>query len=163
MLDADPKLNTTSQTMSAQQSHEGSLHDNEIREAPEFGEGKLVSEADALVRQSDPDAVKFIQERKDMMNQKDEKDEGNKVHLTPISPLAASSTVVNLLLATGPFSYPYSFVRLGPILSVIIMAITCVLAYISATFMVEAISMANSKDEKKRRGSIFEEECYKTP
>jgi len=66
------------------------------------------------------------------------------VVLQPMSPMAASSTVVNLLLATGPFAYPYSFVRLGPILSGLIMAICCVLAYFSATFMVEAISMANS-------------------
>jgi hypothetical protein len=40
--------------------------------------------------------------------------------------------------------YPYSFVGLGPILSATIMAITCVLAYVSATYMVEAIAMANS-------------------
>jgi len=80
-----------------------------------------------------------------------------------MGPLAASSTVVNLLLATGPFSYPYSFVRLGPILSGIIMAITCVLAYIAATYMVEAISMANSQDENRRRDSVFREDCYATP
>ena len=82
-----------------------------------------------------------------------------------MSPMAASSTVVNLLLATGPFTYPYGYVNLGPILSSIIMAICCVLAYISATFMVEAIAMANSQDDNKvkRSGSIFEEECYKTP
>ena len=43
------------------------------------------------------------------------------------------------------------------------MAVTCVLAYISATYMVEAISMANSQDEGRRRDSLFEEECYKTP
>lgn len=59
--------------------------------------------------------------------------------------------------------YPYSFVGLGPVLSSIIMLITCVLAYISATYMVEAISMANSQDENRRRDSIFNEECYKTP
>lgn len=52
---------------------------------------------------------------------------------------------------------------LGPILSSIIMAICCVLAYISATYMIEAISMANSQDDNRRRDSIFNEECYKTP
>ena len=62
--------------------------------------------------------------------------------LTPMSPIEASSTVVNLLLATGPFSYPYSFVGLGPILSTLIIAICSILAYVSATFMVEAIAMA---------------------
>jgi hypothetical protein len=43
------------------------------------------------------------------------------------------------------------------------MAICCVLAYISATYMVEAISMANSQDENRRRNSLFSEECYATP
>ena len=43
------------------------------------------------------------------------------------------------------------------------MAFTCVLAYISATFMIEVISMANSEDDNRRRNSLFNEECYKTP
>lgn len=97
------------------------------------------------------------------INDSDQSKDENKVVLNPIGPLAASSTVVNLLLATGPFSYPYSFVGLGPILSATIMAITCILAYISATYMIEAISMANSQDDNRRRDSIFKEECYKTP
>ena len=80
-----------------------------------------------------------------------------------MGPLAASSTVVNLLLATGPFSYPYEYVNLGPILSTSIMIVCCILAYISATYMVEAIAMANSQDDNRRRDSLFEEECYKTP
>lgn len=61
------------------------------------------------------------------------------------------------------YRYPYSFVRLGPILSGIIMAITCFLAYISAGFMVEAIAMANAQTDDRRRDSVFKEECYKTP
>ena len=59
--------------------------------------------------------------------------------------------------------YPYSFVRLGPILSGLIMVCTCVLAYISAGFMVEAVAMANSQTDDRRRDSVFKEECYKTP
>lgn len=59
--------------------------------------------------------------------------------------------------------YPYSFVGLGPILSSAIMIVTCVLSYISATYMVEAISMANSQDDGRRRDSLFNEGCYKTP
>ena len=85
------------------------------------------------------------------------------VQMTPMSPLVASSTVVNLLLATGPFSYPYSYVRLGPILSSLIMLVCCFLAYISATYMVEAVAMANSQDDNRRRDSLFKEEAYKTP
>lgn len=61
-----------------------------------------------------------------------------------MSPLAASATVVNLLLATGPFTYPEGFVALGPVTSSILLFITCFIAYITATFMVEAISVAHA-------------------
>jgi hypothetical protein len=59
-----------------------------------------------------------------------------------MSPLAAAATVVNLLLATGPFTYPYGYVSLGPVLAAPLLFITCFLAYITATYMVEAISIA---------------------
>ena len=77
--------------------------------------------------------------------QEDQQEENGKSEIVHRSPMAASSTVVNLLLATGPFSYPYSYVNLGPFLSCIIIGVTCILAYISATFMVEAISVAESR------------------
>jgi hypothetical protein len=91
------------------------------------------------------------------------------MQLKPVTPLVASSTVVNLLLATGPFTYPYSYVGLGPILSSIIMFFTCFLAYVTATYMVEAISLATSAKTiepekiKGRHDSLFNEACYKTP
>lgn len=72
-------------------------------------------------------------------------DEDIRNNFRPMTPLAASSTIVNLLLATGPFSYPYGYVNLGPFLSCIIIGITCILAYVSATFMLEAISVAQSR------------------
>ena len=112
----------------------------------------------------DPKADQFMANRKEMLqSQANGGDDKNKVQLKPMGPLAASSTVVNLLLATGPFSYPYEYVNLGPILSTSIMLVCCILAYISATYMVEAIAMANSQDDNRRRDSLFEEECYKTP
>ena len=95
----------------------------------------------------DPSTEQFMNERSTMLaNNKVAADENSKgmVTLQPMSPLQASSTVVNLLLATGPFAYPYSFVRLGPVMSVSIMLVCCFLAYVAATFMVEAIAMANS-------------------
>jgi|LakMenE01Jun11ns_1017448.scaffolds.fasta_scaffold8932817_1 hypothetical protein len=64
--------------------------------------------------------------------------------LLPMSPLIASATVVNLLLATGPFTYPYAYVELGPVLSCCILFTTCFLAFITATFLVEAVSVANT-------------------
>ena len=110
-----------------------------------------------------------MESRADMLKSMEQTKEGggegdaNKVKLNPMGPLAASSTVVNLLLATGPFTYPYEYVNLGPILSTAFLVVCCILAYISATYMVEAIAMANSQDDNRRRDSIFEEECYKTP
>ena len=59
-----------------------------------------------------------------------------------MSPLAAAATATNLLLATGPFTYPEGFCSLGPVTSSILLAITCFVAYVSATFMIEAISVA---------------------
>ena len=50
-----------------------------------------------------------------------------------------------------------------PILSSLIMLVCCFLAYISATYMVEAVAMANSQDDNRRRDSLFKEEAYKTP
>jgi hypothetical protein len=82
--------------------------------------------------------------------------------MNPMTPLHASATVVNLVLATGPFSYPYGFTRLGPVLSLIILAISTFIAYITATFMIEAISVAQAS-RKSRSGSIFSENMYSSP
>jgi hypothetical protein len=59
----------------------------------------------------------------------------------------ASATIVNLLLATGPFLYPYSYVSLGPILSCTILGIASVSSYICASFMLEALSVAQNIKE----------------
>ena len=78
-------------------------------QGPDFGThpDKLVHEAEAAEPGSDPDAVQFINDRSTMLSnqvKKANEDDKNKVQLKPMGPLAASSTVVNLLLATGPFS-----------------------------------------------------------
>lgn len=59
-----------------------------------------------------------------------------------MTPLAASSTVVNLILATGPFSYPYAYTSLGPVISAPLLFITAILAYVTATYLVDALSVA---------------------
>jgi hypothetical protein len=111
------------------------------------------------------------------VNQFEDNDNG-KVKLNPMTPLAASSTVINLLLATGPFSYPYSYVHAGPIFSCAIIALTSFLAYVSATFMIEAISISQTikvdengersegsddRDRSESTDTLFGKECYKTP
>jgi len=64
-----------------------------------------------------------------------------------MSPLSASATIVNLLLATGPFTYPQGFVQLGPVTSTVLMLITCYIAYVTALFMIEAVSIAHAIGE----------------
>jgi hypothetical protein len=87
-----------------------------------------------------------------------DKNETNKAKLLPMSPLAASATIVNLLLATGPFSYPYGYVSLGPVISAPLLFIVAILAYITATYLVESISIAVAIGEGKtqrRTESLF--------
>lgn len=43
------------------------------------------------------------------------------------------------------------------------MLITCTIAYITSTFMIEAISVANSEDLNRRHGSMFGDTAYKSP
>lgn len=98
----------------------------------------------------------------------DEGEEENPMHLPkaqmqPMSPMQASSTIVNLVLATGPFSYPQGFVQLGPVLSLTLLIITTFISYITATFMIEAVSVANAEDSSKRTESMFGETAYVSP
>ena len=83
-----------------------------------------------------------------------------------MSPLAASATVVNLVLATGPFSYPYGYVSLGPAISAPLLFIVAILAYITATYLVESISIATAVSDGKtqrRTESLFLSSCYTSP
>lgn len=36
-------------------------------------------------------------------------------HGVPLTPLSAGATLINLVLATGPFSYPYSYTKWSPL------------------------------------------------
>ena len=69
----------------------------------------VFTEPDASANQSDTD--RFFNQRGNMLAQQKIAEEGkgsndsNMVKLSPMSQLSASSTIVNLLLATGPFSY----------------------------------------------------------
>jgi hypothetical protein len=90
--------------------------------------------------------------------------------LKPMSPLAASATVVNLLLATGPFSYPYAYTALGPVISAPLLFTTAILAYISAVYLVETLSIASATANtdanqaiiQRRAGSLFDDSVYAT-
>jgi len=83
-----------------------------------------------------------------------------------MSPLAASATVVNLILATGPFSYPYGYVSLGPAISAPLLFTVAILAYITATYLLETISVAAAIGDgkaKRRKESLFITNCYASP
>jgi hypothetical protein len=85
----------------------------------------------------------------------------NPSKLMPQSPLAASSTVVNLILATGPFGYPYGFIHLGPVLSLLILGITGVVSYICASYVIEASAAACAENNMgKRRGTMYPSKNY---
>jgi hypothetical protein len=82
----------------------------------------------------------------------------------PMSPYAASATVINLLLATGPFSYPYAYTSLGPVLSAPLLFLMALMAYVTATYLIETLSIATALDDKKQRSeSLFDAICYTTP
>jgi hypothetical protein len=83
--------------------------------------------------------------------------------LIPLTPLEASATVVNLVLATGPFAYPQGFAELGPVLSIPLLLICTLMAYMTATFIIEAISIANAEDKDRLTDSIFHSSAYKSP
>lgn len=80
-----------------------------------------------------------------------------------MSPLAASATVVNLILATGPFSYPYGFTNLGPIISLPLLLITAILSYMTATYVLEVVSLSCASNRKYRTETLFGVETYKSP
>ena len=64
--------------------------------------------------------------------------------MKPMSPLAASATVINLILATGPFTYPYGYTQLGPVISAPLLFIMCFLSYITSSYVVEAIAIVQA-------------------
>ena len=119
------------------------------------------AETEILLADIAQDGNKIIPSFENVNTDDDEKPLGQPAN--PIGPVAASATIVNLLLATGPFSYPQGFVRLGPVLSTFLLVISCIMAYITSTFMIEAISVANAEDKNRRRDSMFQEASYKSP
>ena len=83
--------------------------------------------------------------------------------MIPLTPIEASATVVNLVLATGPFAYPQGFSQLGPVMSIPLLIICTFMAYVTATFMIEAVSVANAEDQNRLEESIFPMAAYKSP
>jgi hypothetical protein len=85
-----------------------------------------------------------------------------KIKLLPMSPLAASATVINLILATGPFTYPSQFASLGPVFSLAFLFFTAIISYITSTFIIEAISYANALKDQHRNDTLFPDNSYQS-
>jgi hypothetical protein len=65
--------------------------------------------------------------------------------------MKASATIVNLILATGPFTYPQGFAALGPVMSLTLLIITTFMAYITATYLIEAVSIVSALQPEARK------------
>ena len=68
---------------------------------------------------------------------------------------SGAATVITFVLGTGPFSYPYAFVHWGFIVSTALMAFTMLIAYTTATYMVETISYWWAKRFDGRSDTLF--------
>ena len=66
-----------------------------------------------------------------------------------MSPLAVTSILVNFLFATAPFTYPFGFIKAGPPLAVPLLFISCFCSYVTAGFLIEAVSIANWKKDRQ--------------
>ena len=65
---------------------------------------------------------------------------------TPMSWIAGGATVINFVLGTGPFSYPQIFAGSGIIFSLLLMIFVMFVAFITAQYIVEAISVTCAKE-----------------
>lgn len=82
--------------------------------------------------------------------------------LKPQTPFQTSTYVINLILATGPFAYPYGFVKTGPILSLLIMGFSIFISQICATWVLEATAAACAElgQDGDRHLSVYPPKVY---
>ncbi|GMT36048.1 hypothetical protein PFISCL1PPCAC_27345 [Pristionchus fissidentatus] len=59
--------------------------------------------------------------------------------------------VFNLIVGTGALALPKAFQSAGWLLSIVLLVISCITSYISATFVVESLSIANAATQKRKR------------
>ncbi|RCN32712.1 hypothetical protein ANCCAN_21480 [Ancylostoma caninum] len=73
------------------------------------------------------------------------------VQATSYSPLMGLLYVFNLIVGTGALALPRAFQGAGYILSVVVLSISCVVSYVAATFVVEALAIGNAAQYRKRK------------
>lgn len=59
--------------------------------------------------------------------------------------------VFNLIVGTGALALPKAFQTAGWALSVVVLLISCLVSYVSATFVIESLSVANAVTVKQKR------------
>ncbi|VDM60090.1 unnamed protein product [Angiostrongylus costaricensis] len=72
-------------------------------------------------------------------------------HSTLYDPTIGLLCVFNLIVGTGALALPKAFQTAGYVLSIVVLVISCTVSYISATFVVEALSVGNAVNVRKRR------------
>ncbi|CAJ0935607.1 unnamed protein product, partial [Mesorhabditis belari] len=71
------------------------------------------------------------------------------------SPAVGFLYIFNLIVGTGALALPKAFQSAGYLLSIVLLLISAVISYISATFICEALSVANAvKNKDKRRQEV---------
>jgi len=73
----------------------------------------------------------------------------------PMSWIAGGATVINLVLGTGPFSYPQIFAESGIILAPVLMLVVLFVAFITSQYIIEAISITCAKNFTGRKDSLY--------
>eukprot|EP01017_Pseudomicrothorax_dubius_P051203 TRINITY_DN9818_c0_g1_i1.p1 TRINITY_DN9818_c0_g1~~TRINITY_DN9818_c0_g1_i1.p1 ORF type:complete len:453 (-),score=43.79 TRINITY_DN9818_c0_g1_i1:63-1421(-) len=64
--------------------------------------------------------------------------------LNEITSFAGFAMIINLILGTGPFTVPFFAMEAGLVLSPILLILAMIVAYISATFIIESLSTCNA-------------------
>ncbi|KHJ98887.1 transmembrane amino acid transporter protein [Oesophagostomum dentatum] len=73
---------------------------------------------------------------------------------TSYSPLMGLLYIFNLIVGTGALALPKAFQHAGYILSLVILAVSAIVSYISATFVLEALAIGNAAQKRKQVATI---------
>ena len=68
-----------------------------------------------------------------------------------MSPQFAFIYIFNLIVGVGALALPIAFSQAGLIIGTILMVILCSLAYMTATYVIEAMSVANALQRHRKR------------
>ena len=73
------------------------------------------------------------------------------VPFPPVSPQFAFIYIFNLIVGVGALALPIAFSQAGLIIGTILMVILCSLAYMTATYVIEAMSVANALQRHRNK------------